>query len=126
MQSLYLIVPLAPLAGALISGLLGWLIGRRAAHWVTIIGMVIATVAALLVFRDVLAGNTFNGPLYTWITSDDATLQIGFLIDRLSALMMVVVTFVSLMVHIYTIGYMADDPGSSASSPTSRFSPSRC
>ena len=111
MQSLYLIVPLAPLAGALISGLLGWLIGRRAAHWVTIIGMVIATVTALLVFRDVLAGNTFNGPLYTWITSDDATLQIGFLIDRLSALMMVVVTFVSLMVHIYTIGYMADDPG---------------
>jgi len=111
MKALYLIVPLAPLAGALISGLLGWWIGRRAAHWVTIIGMVISAVAALLVFRDVLDGNTFNGPLYTWITSGDATLQIGFLIDRLSALMMVVVTFVSLMVHIYTIGYMADDPG---------------
>src|SRR5215510_10194127 len=111
MKTLYLIVPLAPLVGALISGLLGWLIGRRAAHWITILGMVVSTVCAILVFRDVLAGNTFNGPLYTWITSGEATLQIGFLIDRLSALMMVVVTFVSLMVHIYTIGYMADDPG---------------
>jgi len=63
------------------------------------------------VFRDVLAGNTFNGPLYTWITSGDISMQVGFLIDRLSAAMMLVVTFVSLMVHVYTIGYMADDPG---------------
>jgi NADH-quinone oxidoreductase subunit L len=111
MKALYLIVPFAPLAGALVAGLLGWLIGRRAAHWVTIAGMVVSAACALLVFRDVQAGHTFNGPLYTWITSGDATLQIGFLIDELSALMMVVVTFVSLMVHIYTIGYMADDPG---------------
>ncbi|HWA12876.1 MAG TPA: NADH-quinone oxidoreductase subunit L, partial [Burkholderiales bacterium] len=111
MKTLYLIVPLAPLAGALVAGLLGWLIGRRAAHWVTIAGMVVSTVCAFLVFRDVQAGNTFNGPLYTWITSGDATLSIGFLVDELSALMMVVVTFVSLMVHVYTIGYMADDPG---------------
>ncbi len=111
MKTLYLLVPLAPLAGALIAGLLGWLIGRRAAHLVTIAGMVISTVAAFLVFRDVMAGNTFNGPLYTWITSGETVFQIGFLIDRLSATMMVVVTFVSLMVHIYTIGYMADDPG---------------
>jgi NADH-quinone oxidoreductase subunit L len=111
MQTLYLIVPLAPLAGALIAGLLGWLIGRRASHLVTIAGMVISVVASFLVFRDVLAGNTFNGPLYTWITSGEVTLQLGFLIDKLSATMMLVVTFVSLMVHIYTIGYMADDPG---------------
>ena len=111
MNSLYLIVPLAPLAGALISGLLGRVIGRRASHIVTIAGMVISTIAAFLVFRDVLAGHTFNGSLYTWITSGDVTLEVGFLIDRLSATMMVVVTFVSLMVHIYTIGYMADDPG---------------
>jgi NADH-quinone oxidoreductase subunit L len=111
MKALYLIVPFAPLAGALISGLLGRVIGRRASHMVTIALMIVSTVAALLVFLDVLKGNTFNGPLYTWITSGDATLQIGFLIDRLSAIMMVVVTFVSLMVHIYTIGYMADDPG---------------
>jgi len=59
----------------------------------------------------VLAGNTFNGPVYTWITMGETRLEIGFLIDRLTALMMVVVTFVSLMVHVYTIGYMADDPG---------------
>jgi NADH-quinone oxidoreductase subunit L len=111
MKALYLIVPLAPLAGALIAGLLGWLIGRRATHWVAIIGMTVSTVAALLVFRDVLAGNTFNGPVYTWITTGDISFEIGFLIDRLSATMMLVVTFVSLVVHIYTIGYMADDPG---------------
>jgi NADH-quinone oxidoreductase subunit L len=110
-QTLYLLVPLAPLAGALIAGLLGWLIGRRVTHWVAIIGMTVSTVAAFLVFRDVLAGNTFNGPVYTWITTGDISLEIGFLIDRLSATMMLVVTFVSLMVHIYTIGYMADDPG---------------
>ena len=111
MKSLYLIVPLAPLAGALIAGLLGWFIGRRASHVVTIAGMVVSVVAAFLVFRDVLAGNTFNGPLYTWITSGDVSMQVGFLIDKLSATMMLVVTFVSLMVHVYTIGYMADDPG---------------
>lgn len=111
MKALYLIVPLAPLAGALIAGLLGWLIGRRATHWVAIIGMTVSTVAAFLVFRDVLAGNTFNGPVYTWLTTGDVSLEIGFLIDRLSATMILVVTFVSLMVHIYTIGYMADDPG---------------
>ena len=64
-----------------------------------------------MVFSDVLAGNTFNGPVYTWITMGETRLEIGFLIDRLTALMMVVVTFVSLMVHVYTIGYMADDPG---------------
>ena len=110
-QTLYLLVPLVPLAGALVAGLLGWLIGRRATHWVAIIGMTVSTVAAFLVFRDVLAGNAFNGPVYTWITTGDISFEIGFLIDRLSATMMLVVTFVSLMVHIYTIGYMADDPG---------------
>ncbi|HKQ26079.1 MAG TPA: NADH-quinone oxidoreductase subunit L [Burkholderiales bacterium] len=111
MKTLYLVVPLAPLAGALIAGLLGWLLGRRATHWVAIICMTVSTVAAFLVFRDVLAGNTFNGAIYTWITTGDISFEIGFLIDRLSATMMLVVTFVSLMVHIYTIGYMADDPG---------------
>src|SRR3954468_16051809 len=108
---LYLIVPLAPLAGALIAGLFGWLIGRRASHIITIGGMIVSTAASFLVFRDVLAGHSFDGPLYTWITSGDTALQVGFLIDKLSATMMIVVTFVSLMVHIYTIGYMADDPG---------------
>src|SRR5689334_9033124 len=111
MNTLYFVVPLAPLVGAIIAGLFGKVIGRRRAHSVTILGMVIATVAAWLVFEDVRAGHLFNGPVYTWITSGGVRFDIGFLIDPLSALMMLVVTFVSLMVHIYTIGYMHDDPG---------------
>src|SRR5712664_1385918 len=108
---LYLIVPLAPLAGALVAGLGGRRIGRSGAHWVTIIGVAISFAASCLIFLDVLDGAVFNGPVYTWLVSDGTRFEIGFLIDRLSALMMVVVTFVSLMVHVYTIGYMADDPG---------------
>jgi NADH-quinone oxidoreductase subunit L len=108
---LYLIVPLAPLAGALVAGLFGRQVGRAGAHWVTIIGVAVSFAASCLVFRDVLDGAVFNGPVYTWLVSDGTRFEIGFLIDRLSALMMVVVTFVSLMVHIYTIGYMAEDPG---------------
>jgi NADH-quinone oxidoreductase subunit L len=111
MQFVYLTVALAPLAGAIAAGLFGWAIGRRGAHWVTIGGMVVCTAAAAFVFVDVLAGNTFNGSLYTWLVAGDTRFEIGFLIDRLSATMMLVVSFVSLMVHIYTIGYMADDPG---------------
>ncbi len=111
MQQLYLLIPLAPLAGALISGLLCLKIGNRAAHSVTILGMLVATVGAVVVFYDVLQGHTYNGPVYTWLVSGATQFEIGFLIDRLSALMMVVVTFVSLMVHVYTIGYMQDDPG---------------
>ncbi len=111
MQLLYLIVPLAPLAGAIVAGLFGWAIGRRGAHWITILGMVVATVASAIVFLDVLDGNIYNGPVYTWLISGNSRFEIGFLIDRLSATMMLVVSFVSLMVHIYTIGYMADDPG---------------
>ena len=108
---LYLLVPLAPLAGALVAGLGGRRIGRAGAHWVTIIGVAISFAASCLIFLDVLDGAVFNSPVYTWLVSDGTRFEIGFLIDRLSALMMVVVTFVSLMVHIYTIGYMADDPG---------------
>jgi NADH-quinone oxidoreductase subunit L len=111
-KALYLIVPLAPLAGAIVAGLFGGLIGRRGAHWVTILGMVVSFVASLLVFQEVRAGQPFSGSLYTWIsTSGGLSFDIGFLIDSLSALMMVVVNFVSLMVHVYTIGYMRDDPG---------------
>ncbi|MBE0620487.1 MAG: NADH-quinone oxidoreductase subunit L [Burkholderiales bacterium] len=111
MQQLYLLVPLAPLAGALIAGLAGRAIGRSGAHWVTIIGVAIAFFASVVIFIDVMNGNVFNGSVYTWLTSGETRFEIGFLIDRLTVLMMVVVTFVSLMVHIYTIGYMADDPG---------------
>jgi NADH-quinone oxidoreductase subunit L len=111
MQKLYLLVPLAPLAGAIIAGLFGKAIGRRAAHTVTILGMVVCLVTAFLIYRDVMGGNIFNGPVYTWLVSGNIRFEIGFLIDPLSATMMMVVSFVSLMVHIYTIGYMADDPG---------------
>ena len=112
MQVLYLVVPLAPLLGAVIAGLFGWAIGRRAAHWITILLMIVSTLAAGTVFHDVLDRNTtYNGAVYTWLASGEVSFEIGFLIDRLSATMMLVVTFVSLMVHIYTIGYMADDPG---------------
>ena len=111
MQLLYLIVPLAPLAGALAAGLFGRAIGRAGAHWVTILLMIVSTLASAVVFLDVLDGNTWNGTVYTWLASGNVRFEIGFLIDRLSATMMLVVTFVSLMVHVYTIGYMADDPG---------------
>jgi len=111
MKTLYLLVPLAPLAGAIVAGLFGRAIGRAGAHWVTILSVLVSLIASCVIFADVLAGNTFNGSVYTWLTSGETRLEIGFLIDRLTALMMVVVTFVSLMVHIYTIGYMAGDPG---------------
>ena len=111
MKPLYLIVPFAPLVGAIIAGLFGRAIGRAGAHWVTILSVAVSFCASTVVFFDVLEGNTFNGALYTWLTVGDYSFQVGFLIDRLTALMMMVVTFVSLMVHIYTIGYMAEDPG---------------
>jgi len=112
MQSLYLLVPLAPLAGALLAGLFGKTIGRAGAHTATILGVAVAFVASCLIAQDVIVnGNTFNGALYTWATSGDLKMEVGFLIDPLTVMMMLVVTFVSLMVHIYTIGYMQDDPG---------------
>jgi NADH-quinone oxidoreductase subunit L len=111
MQQLYLTVPLAPLLGAIIVGLWGNRLGRAAAHWICILGVAVSTVASALILRDVLAGNSFNGDIYTWMTSGGIKFAIGFLIDPLTALMITVVSFVSLMVHIYTIGYMADDPG---------------
>jgi NADH-quinone oxidoreductase subunit L len=108
---LYLLVPLAPLAGAIGAGLGGKAVGRAGAHWVTILGVAASFAASCLIFSRALDGQVFNGPVYTWLVSGGTRFEIGFLIDRLSALMMVVVTFVSLMVHVYTIGYMADDPG---------------
>ena len=111
MQKLYLLVPLAPLAGAIIAGLFCRVVSRSLSHWATILLVALSFVGSCVIFADVAQGNTFNGTVYTWLTSGGTSFQIGFLIDRLSALMMVVVTFVSLMVHIYTIGYMADDPG---------------
>jgi NADH-quinone oxidoreductase subunit L len=111
MKELYLIVPFAPLIGAAVAGLGGRHIGRAGAHSVTIFSVLLSFLASCWIFADVLQGNSFNGTVYTWLTSGGTRFEIGFLIDRLTALMMVVVTFVSLMVHIYTIGYMAEDPG---------------
>src|SRR5688572_20652497 len=111
MKAIYLIIPFAPLLGAIVAGLFGRRIGRVGAHSVTIFAVLLSFLCSCVVFADVLEGNTFNGPVYTWLTMGDTRLEIGFLIDRLTTLMMVVVTFVSLMVHIYTIGYMAEDPG---------------
>ncbi|MBN9127526.1 MAG: NADH-quinone oxidoreductase subunit L, partial [Nitrosospira sp.] len=111
MEKLYLLIPLAPLGGALIAGLLGRLIGPAWSHRATIALMIVCVIASIAVFLDVLEGNTFNGSVYTWLTTGDTRFEIGFLIDRLSAMMMVVVSFVSLMVHVYTIGYMQGDPG---------------
>ncbi|MHB1186572.1 NADH-quinone oxidoreductase subunit L [Thiobacillus sp.] len=111
MQTLYLIVPLAPLIGAIVAGLFGRLVGRTGAHVVAIAGVAISFIASVLVFQDVLAGHTYNGTVYTWMALGDLRFEVGFLIDALTAMMMLVVTFVSLMVHVYTIGYMHDDPG---------------
>src|SRR5574337_818710 len=110
-QLLYLVVPLAPLVGSILAGLFGKVIGRVGAHAVTILGVAVALAASVLVYQDVKAGNVFNGPLYVWATSGGISFEIGFLIDSLTVMMMLVVTFVSLMVHLYTIGYMHDDPG---------------
>jgi NADH-quinone oxidoreductase subunit L len=104
---------LAPLIAAIIAGLFGRQIGRAGAHWITILGVGLSFVLSALVLKNIYwdGGPVENYTVYTWAVSDGLQMNVGFLIDRLTALMMVVVTFVSLAVHIYTVGYMADDPG---------------
>jgi NADH-quinone oxidoreductase subunit L len=113
MQSIYLTIVLAPLIACIVAGLFGKAVGRVGAHSVTILGVGISCALSFYVlYQQVFAGAPpFNGTVYTWLLSDGLQLNVGFLIDHLSAMMMAVVTFVSLMVHIYTIGYMADDDG---------------
>lgn len=112
MKSIYLLIPLAPLLGSLIAGLFGWAIGRRAAHVATISGVAVSFALSAYTLNYLLnGGESFNGNIYTWLTVNGVDLNIGFLVDNLTAMMMCVVTFVSLMVHIYTIGYMHEDPG---------------
>ncbi|ADX45215.1 proton-translocating NADH-quinone oxidoreductase, chain L [Paracidovorax avenae ATCC 19860] len=112
-----LAVPLAPLAGSALAGILGTAfggnrIGRRASHTLTILGVFVAFVLSALTFKSVaLDGARFNETLYTWMVVGGLKMEVGFLIDTLTAMMMCVVTFVSLMVHIYTIGYMEEDDG---------------
>ncbi len=113
MYHYYLTIVLAPLAAAIIAGLAGRQIGRAGAHWVTILGVGISCALSLLVLKNLYWGGAAaeNVSVYTWAVTDGLRMEVGFLVDRLTALMMCVVTFVSLMVHIYTIGYMHDDPG---------------
>ena len=113
---LLLAVPLAPLAGSAIAGLLGTkffgnVVGRKVSHTATILGVLIALIISVQTLLAVVDGATYNGTLYTWMTVAGLKLEVGFLIDSLTAMMMCVVTFVSLMVHVYTIGYMKDDDG---------------
>ena len=111
-QNMLLAVPLAPLVGAVAAGLFGKAIGRAGAHTVTILGVLIAFVISVLTLQSVVVdGARFNATIYEWMQLGSLKMEIGFLVDGLTAMMMCVVTFVSLMVHIYTIGYMKDDPG---------------
>ena len=107
-----LTIVLAPLLAAIVAGLAGRVIGRVGAHCITIAGVALSCGLSIWVLKLLLDGAPiFNESVYTWLVSDGLRMDIGFLVDRLSALMMVVVTFVSLCVHVYTIGYMHEDPG---------------
>ena len=114
--STLLAVPLAPLVGSALAGIFGtqfggnW-IGRRLAHTLTILGVLVAFILSAMTFKSVVDGARFNETLYTWMVVGGLKMEVGFLIDSLTAMMMCVVTFVSLMVHIYTIGYMEEDEG---------------
>ena len=100
MKALYLIIPFAPLLAAIVAGLLGRQIGRTGAHSVTIFAVLLSFLCSCAVLYDVMQGGRFNGPVYTWLTTGGVSFHIGFLIDPLTALMKVVVTFVSQMVQI--------------------------
>lgn len=111
-QNMLLAVPLAPLAGAIVAGLFGQQIGRRLSHWVTILGVLVAFIISAMTLKSVAVdGARFNATIYEWMVLGGLKMEVGFLVDGLTAMMMCVVTFVSLMVHIYTIGYMEEDPG---------------
>jgi NADH-quinone oxidoreductase subunit L len=107
-----LTIALAPLAGAVVAGLFGKQVGRRGAHRVTILGVLLSFLASAIVLKQVVVdGARFNATIYEWMVVGGLKMEIGFLVDGLTAMMMAVVSFVSLMVHIYTIGYMEDDDG---------------
>ncbi|GAA0754239.1 NADH-quinone oxidoreductase subunit L [Ideonella azotifigens] len=111
-QNLLLAVPLAPLVGSIIAGLFGKAVGRRGSHVLTILGVLVAFLISASVLKSVaIDGARFNATIYEWMNVGGLKMEVGFLIDGLTAMMMCVVTFVSLMVHIYTIGYMEEDPG---------------
>ena len=114
--ALLLAVPLLPLIGCLIAGffgtaLMGNRIGRSASHWVTILGVFFSFLLSCYVLWQVTQGARFDDTIYEWMVVGDFRMEVGFLVDGLTALMMVVVTSVSFLVHVYTIGYMDGDPG---------------
>jgi NADH-quinone oxidoreductase subunit L len=113
MDLIYLAIPLAPLLGSLVAGLLRKQVGRAGSHWAAILSVGLSTVLSLYVLKLFIfdGQGVYNESVYTWMVADGLRFEVGFLVDRLTAVMMAVVTFVSLMVHIYTIGYMHDDPG---------------
>jgi len=119
LHTILTVILLAPLIGAAIAGLFGRQVGRAGAHYTTIAGVAISMVLSAYVFVEfVLNGHeAYNASLYTWMVSDGIKFEIGFMIDQLSATMMLVVTFVSLMVHIYTVGYMDHDEDYSHDNP---------
>jgi NADH-quinone oxidoreductase subunit L len=110
-QNLLLTAALSPLVGAVVAGFFGKTIGRRGAHVVTILGVLVALIASVSTLWQVVGGARFNATVYEWMVLGTLKMEVGFLVDGLTAMMMVVVTFVSLMVHVYTIGYMEEDPG---------------
>jgi NADH-quinone oxidoreductase subunit L len=113
MENIYLAIVISPLAGSIMAGLFGKLLGRSGAHWITITSVGISSILSLLAYYHLFynGGEIYNETVYTWLNSGNLHFEIGFLVDQLSVTMMVVVTFVSWMIHIYTIGYMQDDPG---------------
>ena len=111
MKSILVLVPVVPLFGAVISGFLGSRLSEKTVHCLTIFCVFISACLSAYVFYDVMQNNTYEYSLYTWANLGELRFEIGFLVDTLSASMMLVVNFVSLMVHVYTIGYMNGDPG---------------
>ncbi len=111
MENIYLLIVLAPLIGAIIAGFWGGKIGRAGAHWVTSSGVGISALLSLYVLFGFISGEleTFNGAVYTWMVSDGLRMEVGFLVDNLTAMMIATVSFISFCIHIYTIGYMAHD-----------------
>jgi NADH-quinone oxidoreductase subunit L len=112
-ETLLLLIVLAPLGASILAGFLGRQLGRAVSHTLCIAGVAVSFGLSAWVLAQLVGGQMepFDGPVYTWAVSDGVRMEVGFLVDNLSALMMTVVTFVSLMVHVYTIGYMHDDPG---------------
>jgi NADH-quinone oxidoreductase subunit L len=108
-----LIIALAPLLGAIVAGLFGKQVGRAGAHWVTILGVAVSCALSVQVLWQLAVqhADPFNQNVYTFFQVGGYSAHVGFMVDKLTAMMMVVVTFVSLLVHVYTIGYMAEDPG---------------